>query len=57
MLLNLFLTNLLTLVVSLGVGLVAEVYEYPRLEFFSRCVFLTTFGLLIVFGYYSIWQL
>ena len=57
MLLYLFLTNFLTLVVVLCIGMLAEAYHFTRTDYIAKVVAFICLGLFIVFGYYAIWQL
>ena len=57
MLLHLFLTNFLTLVVAIFIGMLAEAYNFKRTDYIARVVAFICIGLFIVFGYYAIWQL
>ena len=57
MLLNLFLTNILTILVAVCVGLLAEAEGFDLLDKIARVVAISGLILLVVFGYYAIWQL
>ena len=57
MLLQLLLTNFLTLVVACCVGMYASAYDHHKLDYLASWVAVICVGLFVVLGYYAIWQL